>query len=192
MRTSDFRFPHVSDLAKTLYFVFAVALFGLLHPLPVDAQSEANLGQSIAVIDPTRLFEQSDFGQSILKEFQERSEALSLENTAITRSFTAEEADLVEQRKLLPAEEFRPLAEDFDTRVKKSRVEQDQKLKDLNEFVVTKRGEFFDAFQPLLLQFVRSEGIEIVLERNTVIFSAQGADITNKAIALANQRLRIE
>ena len=176
----------IAKVLLTATFLWSLLTFATF------AQSIAGSDRSIAVIDQTRLFEQSLFGQRVAQEFQSRSAELSQENTEIAAQFQDEEAELVEQRKTVSSEEFQILADDFDTRVKRSRTEQDTKLRELNEFAISKRAEFFAAMEPILLSFLQERGIDIVLDRGTVILASEGTDITTLAIELANQRLRLE
>ncbi|MEM7242080.1 MAG: OmpH family outer membrane protein [Pseudomonadota bacterium] len=157
----------------------------------VSIVGEAGIRQ-IAIIDQARLFDDSLFGKQTTREFQQKTEVLAQENDTIASAFEKEELELAEARSTLSVEEFRIRAEDFDTRVKASRAAQDQKLRELNQFILEQRARFFEAARPILLQIMQENNIDAILSRDAILLFRDNIDITNQVIAILDERLPIE
>ena len=113
----------------------AVPLLAIALGSPLAAQEVTTGPRAIAptvlVLDQERLFEGSLWGKRVVREIEADSTALATENRRIEAELTAEEQALTDQRKLLPAEEFRALADAFDAKVVEIRRSQDAKARDL-------------------------------------------------------------
>ena len=83
----------------------------------------------------------------------------------------------------MPAEEFRQLADDFDTRVVRIRKEQDAKFATLSASNDQNRQKFYRAAVPVLADLMREAGAVALLDSGSVLLSADKIDITGLAIA---------
>ncbi|MGP1358930.1 OmpH family outer membrane protein [Roseicyclus sp.] len=159
--------------------VIAMACLAAGH---ATAQQAEPSGAGILVINQERLIAQSLYGQRIQSELEAASGALSAENRRIEAQLTAEELDLTGMRDTLPAEEFRALADEFDTRVEAIRAAQEAKARDLTEQAEAAQVQFFERAAPILLGIVRERGAAVLMDSRAVLLSAERVDITEEAI----------
>jgi len=155
-------------MISRLCLLFLINLGGYLGPsIQASAQTFPIFGTDvkIAVLDQEQLF-------LIQKELEE------------------EELKLTEIRKTLPSEEFAILADEFDTKVRTIRNGQSQKERDLNLGLTNQRSQFFQKATPVLLQLINDLGIEVVLNKETVVLAAEGTDITLAAIQRVNELIK--
>lgn len=159
--------------------VWAVAQTGLgaQAPVPVPVQTP------IAIIDQERLLSGSRYGQRIQTEVEDAGAALIAENRRIEGLLTEEELRLTAQRALMSAEDFRPLAEEFDSRVEDLRTAQDAKSRALQSQAETARARFFERVFPILVDLMRQRGATVLMDSRAVLMSVEGTDITDAAIA---------
>ncbi|MEQ6247915.1 OmpH family outer membrane protein [Sulfitobacter sp. HNIBRBA3233] len=143
----------------------------------------------ILTIDSERLFLSSDFGQRVAAEIEARGNELASENRRIEAELAAEEQELTNRRAEMTAEEFRPLADDFDARVQQTRAAQAAKSRALNSLLDREREIFLGAAGPVLQELMEDVGASVVLERRTVFISTNSSDITAAAIARINDVL---
>ena len=177
--------------ALRLALTLAIAMAELL-PLPgaLGAQELAGPEQRadsaqvvpILTIDSDRFFGESAFGRRVAEEIESESAELAAENRRIEAQLTEQEQALTDRRSELPAEEFRPLADAFDTRVQRIRREQEAKARALAERAESDRVAFLRAARPVLGQLMREAGASVILERGSVFFSSNASDITDRAI----------
>ncbi|OAN75524.1 hypothetical protein A8B78_16035 [Jannaschia sp. EhC01] len=156
---------------------------------PADAQPVAPPGAAILVLNQDRLLTQTEFGQRIQSELDAASQALAAENREIEAQLTEEELDLTERRPTMPTEEFRALADEFDTRVVAIRAAQDAKTRDLQAQAEAAQQRFFEETVPVLLEIVQARGASVLLDSRTVLLSAGSVDITDAAIVAIDEAL---
>ena len=143
----------------------------------------------ILTIESDRLFAESAFGKRVAAQIEAEQSVLLEENRKIEAELVAEEQRLTELRSDMKAEEFRNLADSFDTRVQEIRRLQDGKARNIVEKGDKERGIFVRVAQPVLIQLMQEAGAGVILERRTVLFSANVIDITDLAIARLNEAI---
>lgn len=166
---------------------FLAGLSAVLLSTPAAAQDASlELPPPVLTIDQDRLFAETRQGASRSEEVEDRARALAEENQQIEAELTAEERDLTDRRSTLPADEFRALAQAFDEKVQRIRVEQDEKARAINRARDTARQAFLTDIGDIISMIVRERGALIVLDRRDVFLSADSIDITDEAISRIN------
>lgn len=140
-------------------------------------------------LDQERLFAESDFGQRVRREIEERARALGAENRSIEAELSAEERALTRQRDDMAPDAFRELADAFDAKVVAIRERQDAKAREIDEYAESERQRFFSEMLPILLEIVRDTGATAILEDRAIILAAEALDITEEALRRTNARL---
>lgn len=171
-----------------LRFLATVFLLALAAALPAAAQDQSRQFSSpILTIDSERVFRSTNVGKQVSAEIEAKFADLAAENRAIEAELQQEELDLTERRAELPADEFRALADAFDEKVQRIRNEQDSKQREIQDLQETEQQGFLDRIAPILSQIGSRFGAVAVLERRTVLLSAEGIDITDEAIERINE-----
>ncbi len=148
------------------------------YPQGYDLQPAPN----IVSLDRERVFTDSIAGKRIQTEIEKRQNALRAENKLIDTQLTEEEKSLAEQRKIDPPDVFATKATAFDEKVKRVRQEQRDKGQKIVQFAQASRTDFFKQVAEVLRAYMAQNGVNLVLEANTVMMSAQQADITQEVI----------
>nr|WP_170570181.1 OmpH family outer membrane protein [Ruegeria atlantica] len=151
--------------------------------VPAFSQQLGVPQSSVLTLSSDRLFADSEFGTRVLREIEAESALLGEENERIVAELSQEEQILTDQRATMTAEEFRPLAEAFDSKVQSHREGQRAKLDALARRSEEARQKFFELVQPVLIDLLRETGASIVIERSSVFLSSDRTDITDAAIA---------
>ncbi|MCF1710004.1 OmpH family outer membrane protein [Tabrizicola sp. J26] len=146
----------------------------------------------ILTVDQDRLYSGSRFGQKILAEIETELRALQTENRKIESDLEAEEQELTGKRSTLKPEEFRKLADEFDTKVKQIRAARDAKERDIGLQRDLAQKKFFNAAVPILADIMRERGASAILDRKAVLLSFERIDITEIAIARIDAQLASE
>lgn len=172
----------IKSVAVLLFL--SIAQLASAQSFPVFEDNNA-----IATVDQEALFTRSEAGRAFLSKFETAGKELSAENLKIQDRLEKEERALTETRKTMPPEEFKKLAIAFDQNVKRIRSEQAAKERDLNLQLTRDRSSFYDKITPILLAFMQERGIEILLNKETIIIATHGSDITQAAIQRINEVL---
>lgn len=169
-------------MRRGLSFLLAALLIGGA----AEAQEAADGPSPVLTIDSERVFGSSGIGQQITAELEAELEALVAENRQIEAELTAEESALTERRAEIEPAEFRELADAFDAKVQRIRSEQDAKQRALQARREAERRNFIDVITPILTDIGRERGTIVILERRSVVLSADSADITDEVIERIN------
>ena len=173
-------------MRRRLFSVIAVAL---LFGGTALAQETAAPPSPVMTTDSERVFGTSEIGRKITGELEAELEGLVAENRQIEADLTAEEQSLTTKRSQMQPTEFRALADEFDARVQRIRAEQDAKQRALQAKREAERQNFIDVIAPILTSIGRERGAIVILERRSVVLSADSADITDEVIARINATL---
>lgn len=147
-------------------------------------QAQLGLPNSlILVLQSERLFAESAFGRRVAEDIQARSAVLTAENRKIEAELRAEEQSLTQRRQFTEPNAFRTLADAFDEKVQATRVAQENKFREISKADEDARVEFRRISVPILQQIMRDVGAAVILEKSTVLLSAETIDITDLAIS---------
>ena len=158
-------------------------------PPAAGAQMFAPGSAQVLTLDQDRLFAETLMGQRLQGELDRSSQALAERNRQVSQSLRDEEQALTEQRKTLPTDEFRALADAFDKKVVRLREEQDARIGDLQRQQEDDRLSFQRRVLPILSELIRDSGAVAILDNRAVILSAESIDVTDRAIARINEVL---
>lgn len=180
-------------IATTSKIIICILLgWGVFAPQFVFAQSFPVFQEDLKVasINQDRLFRESQYGLAILAELDATSAELAADNRNIEEALRAEELELTELRKTETPEAFRARAVAFDAKVKRTRAQQEQKLTDIRQSLEQARTDFFAQVAPVLEQLMREKGLVFILDSKAILVSLSDGDITDEAIALANELIQ--
>ena len=150
---------------------------------PVPDPGLATIVSPVLTLDQDALFSGSAFGQRVQQALQRDRAALAQENRRIEAELVEEELALTQQRDTTPPEEFTELANAFDRKVQQVRETQDGKSVLLQQRLEQERQTFLAEAGPVIANLVRQRGAYVVLDRNAILLSFEGVDITEDAIA---------
>lgn len=137
----------------------------------------------IATVQQDQLFTRTLYGRAVQARIEAARDALQAENQRIEAALETEERDLTARRAQLPAEEFRRLADAFDTRVEGIRDAQDAKARDLARRADADRHTFFQTAVPVLAGLMSEIGAVALLDKSDVLLSLDALDITDRAVS---------
>lgn len=148
----------------------------------VAQEIPSNRTAQILVINQELLLNGSNLGQHILALEQLEQAALIEEGSTKSEVFIAEELALTSQRDTLSAEEFRALADDFDTRVEAYRTESALNDRALLLRAEARRRLFFQINVPILGAILRKYRSAAILDHRSLLLFDTSLDITQEAI----------
>ncbi len=170
----------------TLFFfkIFKlVSVIFLAFPTLSVSQDNNNVSSTVLVINSLKVFEKSALGKDIISTFQESANQLEREANINVKKFEEEELELTKKRDEINKKEFNILAENFDTKVQKTRSLYDIKDSQLKTKMENWKKKFFEfsgrIIQPIMIRYKAF----IVLDVNQQdLFFDNRIDITNQVI----------
>lgn len=144
---------------------------------------EVALKSPLLTLDRARMFSETLYGKAVDARFKTQSDALIAENLRLEQALEAEERDLTERRSALPAAEFQTLAAAFDAKAEGIRSAQETKSRNISAKRESEQQLFLEAAIPVLGDLMRDSGAAAIFDKDMIILSLRGIDITDAAIA---------
>lgn len=168
----------------------AVLVMIAIAPAQSAPAQEMGVVQSdVLVLDPERLFSETLFGKRLNADYLAQREALIAKNRKLEAELEAEEQDLTDLRAKKTPEEFRDLADAFDTKVQKIRADADRAVRDLELSRERAPVTFMRTVEPVLIELMHDADGAVVLDVRSVLLRADVIDITDLAISRIDQRI---
>lgn len=143
----------------------------------------------IMVVDFERIFGETQYGRRIAEEISAERERVQAENDRIAEELLAEESALTQARSTMDAEAFRLAAAAFDERAQSVRASREAEQTRLVELRDNARAQFVERIQPLISAMMLQRGAVVTMDRRAVIQAIGGANATDAAIEMIDNRL---
>jgi len=161
--------------ALTIWFV-------LFAPVAKAQDFPVFQAANILIVSQEELFANSALGKDILQLEQSERDALIEDGRETGAAFEAEEQQLTELRDTLPADEFKTLAAEFDTKVVSARAEQEANDANLIANIEARRRSFYGVIAPILAQVMQRYNATVIIDRRSALLFDRNLDITREAI----------
>jgi Skp family chaperone for outer membrane proteins len=143
----------------------------------------------ILVIDIERLLAETAYGRRLQALIEAERDALIARNERVASELEAEEQALTELRATTPAEEFRQMADAFDTKVTQLRRESERLSRELERQRDLAPVQFMRVVQPVLGELLNEADAVALLDVRSVILRADVVDVTDIAISRIDARI---
>ena len=175
-------------LRRIVRQILAVVAASIFCALPAFAQSQSTT--QVLVVDLDRVFTETVYGQRLQADFREAERALGNDFNRIAAELIAEEKQLRDLRSETEPDAFREMAEAFDAKSTKLRLEQSDRRNKLSQDLQVARENLLRQLGPIFSQLMQDRGASLLIQKDDqrmIVFPQ--ADITQSAISLIDQRL---
>jgi len=159
------------------------------HDTPARAQQPDVVQTDVLVIDIERLLDETAYGQNLEADIEAERDALIARNERVATELEAEEKQLTELRATTPPDEFREMADAFDTKVTQLRRESERLSRELERRRDLAPVQFMRVVQPVLADILNEADAVVLLDVRSVILRAEAADVTDAAISRIDARI---
>ena len=164
--------------------------FTLVFLLSFNSIAETNYpNTSIAIVDLNLILSDSKAAKNATKQFEEIQK--STEDKIITsdKKMLDERNKLIEQQSVIAPEAFELKAKDYEKKLQEYQTDKQNKLRKLEGVLQKARNEILENVKPILEDLSKELGVTVILEKNSVLLSANNMDITDDVIKKLNKEL---
>ena len=172
---------------RGLMALVAAAL--LAAPSAGGAQQLGVVSSDVVVIDTERLLTETDYGKRLQRDIQQERDRLIAENERIASELEDEEQALTEKRSETPPDEFREMADAFDTKVTRLRNEAERNSQRLERRREMAPLQFMRVVRPVLGNLLAEAEAVVILDTRSTLLHENVADVTDLAIMRINARV---
>ena len=154
------------------YTTLALVSFLLFSSLvAVGAQNISKI--PFVVYNSEKVFRNSELGQEIIRAYNRKVQLQLKKADAAAKKFESEEQELVAKRSKLSAQEFKILADDFDKRVRETRILHKNADNEIGKLYGIWKENFFNetiprAFKPISKEYDVYAAVDLATLKNLV------------------------
>ena len=170
--------------------IIILAVFLTSTFINFNSYAETNYpNTSIAIVDYNLIFSDSKAAKNAAKQLDVLQKKTEEEILTSDKDIQNERNKLIEQQSVIAPEAFELKAKDFEKKFQNYQVERQNKLRKLEGLLQKANYEILENVQPILESLSQELGVTIILEKSSVILSANNMDITEQVIKQLNKNL---
>ena len=161
-------------ISKVIFFILIVNI------------SQAN--ENIRFININFIVNNSDAGKILNNLIEKKNKKFANELNKIGESLKEKKNKIISQKNILKKEEFEKLIKEYDIEVKNFNEERKKKTNELSNFTTKSKKKILDLLNPLITSFLQKESIQILLQKEKIIFGDERLDITKEILNSFNSK----
>ena len=144
----------------------------------------------VVYIDMSYILSNSNQGKSILAELEKKNKNNIKELELKEKIIKDLEKKISNQRNILSKNEFEKKINDLKTKVKVFRNDKDKLVKEFNNLKNNEIKNFMKNVEPLVSEYIKTNSINIVLDKKNVIIGKKDLDITYEILEVVNKNIK--
>ena len=169
--------------------IFAI-VFTLLLLFNFNSTAETSYpNTSIAIVDLNLILTDSKAAKNATKQFEAIQKSTEDKIVDSDKKMLEERNKLIEQQSVIAPEAFELKAKDYEKKLQNYQIDKQEKLRKLESVLQNARNEILENVKPILENLSKELGVTVILEKNSVLLSANNMDITENVIKKLNKDL---
>ena len=160
------------------FFLKKIIFFFLLVSV-----SEAS---SVKFVDINFILNNSISGKNLKQIIEKKNNKIVLELDNIRKRLEEQKKKIVTQKNILKREELDNLVKEYEKEVNKFNELRKKKRDELNNFSINSKKKIIDLLNPLIKTYLEKESIQLLLQKDRIIFGDDKLDITNDILKIFN------
>ena len=160
------------------FFLKKIIFFFLLVSV-----SEAS---SVKFVDINFILNNSISGKNLKQIIEKKNNKIVLELDNIRKRLEEQKKKIVTQKNILKREELDNLVKEYEKEVNKFNELRKKKRDELNDFSINSKKKIIDLLNPLIKTYLKKESIQLLLQKDRIIFGDDKLDITNDILKIFN------
>ena len=144
--------------------------------------------ESIRFININYIVNNSDAGVSLNKIIKNKTKKIESDLKDLAQKIEEKKNKIVSQKNILKKEEFNKLVKDYEKEVEIFNELRNKKKADFDSFRVESKKKILDLLNPIITDFLQSNSIKILLQKEKIIFGDDNLDITEKILRIFNDK----
>ena len=162
---------------------FFAKIFFLLIFIGISSANE-----NIRFININYIVNNSEAGKSLNKIIENKSKKILSELSDLGKKIENKKEKIISQKNILKKEEYEKLVKIYDDEVKKYNNIRKKKNEEFNKFRINSQKKIVQTLNPIIKSFLEKESIQILLQKDKIIFGDDKLDITEEIIKIFNDK----
>ena len=144
--------------------------------------------ENIRFININYIINNSEVGKNLNKLIENKNKQINSELNKISEKLEKDKNKIVNQKNVLKKEEFDKLVKNYDDKVKKFNQTRKTRTAEFNQFRLNSKKKIIDTLNPIITNFLKNESIQILLQKDKIIFGDEKLDITKEILDIFNKK----
>ena len=148
----------------------------------------SNANENIRFININYIINNSDAGKILNNLIEKKNKKFTNELNKIGKSLEEKKNKIISQKNILKKDEFEKLIKEYDVEVKDFNEKRKKKTNELSNLNANSKKKMLDLLNPLIKDYLQKESIQILLQKEKIIFGDEKLDITKEILATFNSK----
>ena len=150
--------------------------------------SEAS--SNVKFIDINFIISNSISGKNLSQIIEKKNKQIVAEISKIGKKLEEQKNKIVTQKNILKKEELDNLVNEYEKEVKKFSELRKKKRNEFNNFSINSKKKIIDLLNPLITTYLKKESIQLLLQKDRIIFGDDKLDITKDILKIFDDKYK--
>ncbi len=148
----------------------------------------SNANENIKFININYIVNNSEAGKALNKIIENKSKKITTELNDMGKKIENKKDKIISQKNILKKEEYEKLLKSYDEEVKKFNNIRKKRNEDFNKFRINSQKKILETLNPIISAFLKKESVQILLQKEHIIFGDNKLDITEEILKIFNDK----
>ena len=148
----------------------------------------SNANENIRFININYIVKNSEAGKTLNKIIENKSKKITSELNDLGKKIETKKEKIISQKNILKKDEYEKLLKNYEEEVKKFNNIRLKKNEDFNIYRMNSQKKIIEALNPLITAFLKKESVQILLQKEQIIFGDKELDITEEILKIFNDK----
>ena len=144
--------------------------------------------ENIRFININYIVNNSEAGKTLNKIIENKSKKITSELNDLGTKIQKQKDKIISQKNILKKEEYEKLVKSYDNEVTKYNNIRKQKNEEFNKFRINSQKKIIETLNPVITAFLKKKSIQILLQKEQIIFGDNELDITEEILQIFNDK----
>ena len=148
----------------------------------------SNANENIRFININYIVNNSEAGKTLNKIIENKTKKIKSELNDLGKKIETKKEKIISQKNILKKDEYEKLVKNYEDEVKKFNNIRNKKNEDFNKYRINSQKKIIEALNPLITAFLKKESVQILLQKEQIIFGDKELDITDEILKIFNDK----
>ena len=148
----------------------------------------SNANEKIRFVDINYIVNNSTSGKKLNQIIESKNKKIISELNDLGKKLKEKKDKIVKQKNILKKDELDKLIKNYEIEVKKFEEIRKKKKDNFNNFSINSKKKIIDLLNPLITNYLQKESIQLLLQKDKIIFGDDKLDITKEILKIFNEK----
>ena len=143
--------------------------------------------ENIRFVDINYIVNNSTSGKKLNQVIESKNKKIISELNDLGKKLKEKKDKIVKQKNILKKDELEKLVKNYEIEVKKFEEIRKKKRDSFNNFSINSKKKIIDLLNPLITNYLQKESIQLLLQKDKIIFGDDKLDITKEILKIFNE-----